>query len=157
MEEGGVGTRNEARIQGAQRAMALSMSEMSAFTMMVVTLSGFVSFVIVSQYEYAQRKGKLGVYAINRVAAGAHLPTSWFFGPAKRPEDRADYCLNKCVKWYIPLSGFDYIWSENLWILNFESCRFSNGCCGRYWWRRRLWSSPNPSYKSETTVWSLSG
>ena len=36
---------------------------------------------------------KLGAYAMKRVAAGAHLPTPWFFEPAKRPDDRADYCL----------------------------------------------------------------
>ena len=35
---------------------------------------------------------KLGAYAMKRVAAGAHLPTPWFFEPAKRPDDRADYC-----------------------------------------------------------------
>ena len=32
-------------------------------------------------------------YAMKRVAAGAHLPTPWVFEPAKRPDDRADYCL----------------------------------------------------------------
>ena len=31
---------------------------------------------------------------MKRVAAGAHLPTPWIFDPAKRPDDRADYCLN---------------------------------------------------------------
>ena len=30
---------------------------------------------------------------MNRVAAGAHLPTPWLFEPAKHPDDRADYCL----------------------------------------------------------------
>ena len=30
---------------------------------------------------------------MKRVAAGAHLPTAWFFEPAKRPDDRADYYL----------------------------------------------------------------
>ena len=38
-------------------------------------------------------KGKLGTYAMKRVAAGAHLPTPWLFEPAKRPDDRADYYL----------------------------------------------------------------
>ena len=38
-------------------------------------------------------KGKLGAYAMERVAAGAHLPTPWLFEPAKRPDDRADYWL----------------------------------------------------------------
>ena len=28
------------------------------------------------------------------VAAGAHLPTPWLFESAKRPDDRADYCLD---------------------------------------------------------------
>ena len=31
---------------------------------------------------------------MRRVAAGAHLPTPWLFEPAKRPDDRADYCLD---------------------------------------------------------------
>ena len=30
---------------------------------------------------------------MKRVAAGAHLPTPWYFEPAKRSDDRADYCL----------------------------------------------------------------
>ena len=41
-----------------------------------------------------QKEGALGAYAIKRVAAGAHLPISWLFEPTKRPDDRADYCLN---------------------------------------------------------------
>ena len=41
-------------------------------------------------------KGKLGAYVLNCVAAGAHLPTPWLFEPAKRPDDRADYCLYCC-------------------------------------------------------------
>ena len=47
-------------------------------------------------YESSPRKkeGKLGAYAIKRVAAGAHLPTPWLFEPAKRPDDRANYCLD---------------------------------------------------------------
>ena len=32
-------------------------------------------------------------HAMKRVTAGAHLPTPWLFEPAKRPDDRADYCL----------------------------------------------------------------
>ena len=40
-----------------------------------------------------RKKGKLGAYAMKRVAAGAHLPTPWLFQPAKRPDDTADYCL----------------------------------------------------------------
>ena len=31
---------------------------------------------------------------MKRVAAGAHLPTPWLFEAAKRPDDRADYCLD---------------------------------------------------------------
>ena len=40
-----------------------------------------------------KKKEKLGVNAMKRVAAGAHLPTSWLSESAKRPDDRADYCL----------------------------------------------------------------
>ena len=36
----------------------------------------------------------MGTYAMKRVAAGAHLPTPWLFDPAKRLDDRADYCLD---------------------------------------------------------------
>ena len=32
---------------------------------------------------------------MKRAAAGAHLLTHWRFEPAKRPEDRADYCFAK--------------------------------------------------------------
>ena len=32
-------------------------------------------------------------YAMKRVAAGVHLPTAWLLEPAKRTDDRADYCL----------------------------------------------------------------
>ena len=39
------------------------------------------------------KKAKLDLYAMKRVAAGAHLPPFWLFEPAKRPDDRADYCL----------------------------------------------------------------
>ena len=38
--------------------------------------------------------GELAAYAMKRVAAGAHLSTPWLFAPAKRPDDRADYCLD---------------------------------------------------------------
>ena len=31
---------------------------------------------------------------MERVAAGAHLPTPWLFEPAKCRDDRADYCLD---------------------------------------------------------------
>ena len=36
---------------------------------------------------------KVGVYAMKRVAAGAHLSIPWLFEPAERPDDRNDYCL----------------------------------------------------------------
>ena len=39
-------------------------------------------------------KGKMGAYAMKRVAAGAHLPTPWLFVAAKRPDDKADCCLD---------------------------------------------------------------
>ena len=32
---------------------------------------------------FDEKKGKLGAYAMERVAAGAHLPTPWRFEPAK--------------------------------------------------------------------------
>ena len=38
-------------------------------------------------------KKKLGANVMKRVAAGALLPTPWLFKSAKRPDDRADYCL----------------------------------------------------------------
>ena len=41
-----------------------------------------------------KKEGKLRAYVMKRVAAGADLPTPWLFAPAKRPDDRDDYCLN---------------------------------------------------------------
>ena len=41
-----------------------------------------------------RKEGKLGTYAMERVAAGSQLPTPWLFKPAKRSDDRADYCLD---------------------------------------------------------------
>ena len=38
-------------------------------------------------------EGKLGAYAMQRVAAGAHLPTPRLFEPAQRLDDKADYCV----------------------------------------------------------------
>ena len=43
----------------------------------------------------------LGAYAMKRIAAIAHLPTSWLLEPVKRPDDTAHYCpdgifLHKC-------------------------------------------------------------
>ena len=46
-----------------------------------------------SGHVLRMKKGKLGANATKRVAAGAHLPTYWLFEPAKRPDDKADYCL----------------------------------------------------------------
>ena len=37
-----------------------------------------------------RKKGKLGANAMKRLAVGAHLPTSWLFEPANRPDDKAD-------------------------------------------------------------------
>ena len=47
-----------------------------------------------------RKEGKLGAYALKRVAAGAPLPTPWLFEPAKRPDDRAGFCLNRSVLHY---------------------------------------------------------
>ena len=50
-------------------------------------------FVFTLIMLHTSKKGKLGTNAMKREAAGAHLPTPWFFEPAKRPDDRADYCF----------------------------------------------------------------
>ena len=42
---------------------------------------------------YEKEGREVGCNTMNRVAAGAHLPTPWLFVSAKRPDDRADYCL----------------------------------------------------------------
>ena len=56
-------------------------------------------------------KEMLGTYAMNRVAASAHLPTSWLFEPAKRPDDRADYCpWRDSEKLYYPETRFRLDW-----------------------------------------------
>ena len=44
--------------------------------------------------ELGRKEEELVVYAIKRVAAGAHVPTPRFFEPAKRPDDRADFCMD---------------------------------------------------------------
>ena len=49
---------------------------------------------MVSDLRKGKEKGKLGTYAMKRAAEGAHLPTPWLFEPPKRPDDRADYCLD---------------------------------------------------------------
>ena len=61
----------------------------------LVTDTATTSFVChLSTLTRQAKKGKMGAYTMNRVAAGAHLPTAWFFVPAKRPDNRADYCLD---------------------------------------------------------------
>ena len=45
-----------------------------------------------------KKEGKLWAIAMKRVAAGAHLTTPWLFEPAKRRDDRADYCLDSPVE-----------------------------------------------------------
>ena len=42
---------------------------------------------------------KVGVYAKKGVAAGAHLPTTWHFEPAKRADDRTGYCSFLIPQW----------------------------------------------------------
>ena len=56
--------------------------------------SMIVLFIELRPRESGLKKGKLGTNAMKRVAAGAHLPTPWLSEPAKRPDDRADYCLD---------------------------------------------------------------
>ena len=41
-----------------------------------------------------RKKGMFWANAMKRVVVGAHLLTPWIFEPAKRPDDRADYCLD---------------------------------------------------------------
>ena len=38
---------------------------------------------------------------MERVAAGTHFPTPWLFEPAKRSEDKTDYCLGSST--FLPL------------------------------------------------------
>ena len=42
---------------------------------------------------HSGKVGKLGTQPMKRVTADADLPTPWFFEPANRPDDRADYYL----------------------------------------------------------------
>ena len=58
----------------------------------IVYISTIIQHKSLSQER--EVKGKLGANAMKRVAAGAHLPTTWHFVPAKRPDDTADYCLD---------------------------------------------------------------
>ena len=53
---------------------------------------------------------------MKRVAAGAHLPTPLLFEPAKRPDDRGDYCLDCSFQWKLqfPVEALGtrfYTWS----------------------------------------------
>ena len=59
-------------------------------------MSRVMALPFFKQWQTRQRpkKGKLGADAMKRVAEGAHLPTPWLFETAKRPDDRADYCLD---------------------------------------------------------------
>ena len=43
--------------------------------------------------QFVKEKRKLAAYAMERVAVPLHVATLWLFEPAKRPDDRADYCL----------------------------------------------------------------
>ena len=54
-----------------------------------------------------ERKGRFGAHAIMHVAAGAYLPTPWFFEPTKCPDDRTDYCLDK---WWCNGKGLQTWW-----------------------------------------------
>ena len=61
---------------------------------------------------------KLGANAMKHVVAGAHLQTPWRFEPAKRPDDRADYCLDNNIKF---VERFQKAWSIfETWRLRFH-------------------------------------
>ena len=60
---------------------------------MALFLSYILEYVTGIYAKRRKGKGNLGAYAMKRVAAGAHLPTLWLFEPAKRQDNRADYCL----------------------------------------------------------------
>ena len=61
------------------------------------------------------KKKQLGAYAMEGVAAGAHLPTSRLFEPAKRPNDRADHCLDCSFPSYFPSAGTRYLFFTVEW------------------------------------------
>ena len=61
-----------------------------------VQLAEKTQFTIICTIHLTIRREKVVAYAMKRVAAGAHLPTPWLFEPAKRPDDRADYCRRSC-------------------------------------------------------------
>ena len=50
-------------------------------------------------------KRKVGANAIKCKAMGAHLPTQWLFEPAKYPDDRADYCIERWLFSTVKLNG----------------------------------------------------
>ena len=52
---------------------------------------------------------------MKRVAAGAHFPTSWLFEPAKRPDERADYCLGT-RQWSRLLPGHQTMEPSTAWV-----------------------------------------
>ena len=59
----------------------------------VLLFCGFVLFPSICMvYQRWKWRRKINAYAMKCVA-GAHLPNPWLFEPAKRPEDRGDYCL----------------------------------------------------------------
>ena len=57
------------------------------------------------------------------VAAGAHLPTPWLFEPAKRPDDRAAYCLDCSFlpQWKHRVLVFTLEWNEGVHTLSFKN------------------------------------
>ena len=48
-------------------------------------------------------KGNLGANAMKRVVAGAHLPTTWLFEPAKHPQNTTDLYRLGCS--FFPQGG----------------------------------------------------
>ena len=79
------------------------------------TLAGASVYMYYRPFGFrVQKKGKLGSYAIKRVAAGAHIPTPWLFEPAKRPDDAADYCLDysSLPRWKHQILVFTLEWSK---------------------------------------------
>ena len=71
----------------------------------------------------------LGAHAMERVAAGAHLPTPWLFEPAKRPDDRADYSwvtenrADYCLDWsFLLFCGINsQLQCSQKWEIHFDN------------------------------------
>ena len=84
---------------------------MYAYTEIVVML---LSALECKRGSSEERKGKLGANAMKRVAAGAHLPTPWLFEPVKRPNDRADYCMDcsSLPQWKHRVLAFTLEWRD---------------------------------------------